>query len=69
MSETVTIDIYTAGNVLTFDVLGAYQTIAEAVANALNGDTIILMLTDGGQLTLSGANVVAIEIKYPPSDK
>ena len=64
--KTVTLDIYTPNNILTFEVVATISKFEEVVADALEKGTAALTLADGGYLILSGMNYVAIEIKSSP---
>jgi len=62
MNKTYSLTIYTAENVLQFDVVSSLDNFIDVMAEALESGSVVVDMTDGHKLVLSLINAVGVEI-------
>ena len=62
MNKTYSLTIYTAENVLQFDVVSSLDNFIDVMAEALESGSVVVDMVDGNKLVLSLINAVGVEI-------
>lgn len=62
MNKTYSLTIYTAENVLQFDVVSSLDNFIDVMAEALESGSVVVDMVDGHKLVLSLINAVGVEI-------